>query len=270
MTSVAVDNPFAGEAVEEVQLLRAPLVRVVAQVRFPKILSLATEIGVSEIQAELRQRYPILRQEHTVGILITPSGVSQGGQETETVWHLQSKTGDWTVSLGSSFVALDTTAYTSRADFCDRLDAVLDVIVRVVDPVVVERIGLRYTDRLADPAELASLPELVRPEILGGYAIALPDGVNLEHTLCESLYAFDAGNLMARWGVLPPGAVFDVGVPAVARRSWILDLDVFKEGRTDFDVSDLSTMTRRFADQAYRFFRWAVTEKLLRQAGGDL
>lgn len=270
MSPQVVENPFGDERVEEVQLQRAPLVQVVAQVRFPKILSLATEVGISGVQAELRSRYPVLQQEKTVGVLITPNGVTAGGQETDTVWRLATKDSDWTVSVGSTFVALATMNYTSREDFCGRLDHILDVMARVVDPVVAERVGLRYTDRVDEPAHVASLADFVRPELLGGYAIGLPGGVTLDHTLCESLYTFDGSHLMARWGVLPPGAILDAGIPAVEGRSWILDLDVFKVGRTDFDVAELSSTVRGFADQAYRFFRWAVTDELLRESGGDV
>jgi uncharacterized protein (TIGR04255 family) len=270
MRTEAMVTPFGEEEVEEVHLPRAPLVRALAQVRFPKMLSLATEAGVGEVQEALRHAYPILNQEKTMGVLITPNGVAPSPQETEAVWRLQSKDSTWTVSLGTTFVALDTNAYVSRDDFCCRLEEVLQVIARTVEPVVAERVGLRYTDRLDEPEQLRSLQELVRPEILGGYAVALPEGVSLGHTLCESSYTLEGGQLIARWGVLPAGAVIDPGVPPVSRQSWILDLDVFRVARVDFDVAELDATIRRFADQAYRFFRWAVTDDLLRRAGGDL
>jgi uncharacterized protein (TIGR04255 family) len=265
-----VESPFGDEDIEEVPLPRAPLVRVIAQVQFPKILSLDTDAGVAAVQAALRSQYPILQQQQTVGVLITSDGVAAGGQQqTATVWRLQTKAGDWTVSLGSSFVALDTVAYTSRDDFCSRLDEVLDVIGRLVEPIVAERVGLRYTNRVDDPDQFASLAGLVRPEVLGGHSIALPQGVTLQHSLCESIYNFDGGQLLARWGVVPAGAILDPGLSAVDRRSWILDLDVFHVGRVDFEVSDLSATVREFAVRAYRFFRWAVSDEFLHEAGGE-
>lgn len=264
-----LESPFGSEPVDEVFLPRAPLVRVLSQVRFPKILALLTDEAVAPIQEALKGQYPVLRQEHTVGVLITPEGVTNHEQK-ETVWRFQSKTGDWQVSLGPTFVALDTDAYLSRGDFCSRLDQVLDVIARVAQPAIAERIGIRYFDRLDDPEQLGRLGALVRPEILGGLAIPLPDGVALGHTLSESLFALPDGQLLARWGLLPPGAVLDPTVPAVAGVSWVLDLDVFNAGRFDFDPAAIGATARRFADQAYRFFRWAVTDDFLRDAGGEL
>jgi uncharacterized protein (TIGR04255 family) len=264
-----MESPFGDEDIEEVPLSHAPLVRVITQVQFPKILSLETDAGVAAVQAALRAKYPILEQQQTVGVLISPEGVTAGGQQSATVWRLQTKASDWTVSLGSSFVALDTVAYTSRDDFCSRLDEVLDVIGRLVEPIVAERVGLRYTNRVDAPEQFASLTELVRPEVLGGHSIALPQGVTLQHSLCESIYNFDEGQLLARWGVVPAGAVLDPGLSAVERRSWILDLDVFHVGRVDFDVRDLSATVRGFAARAYRFFRWAVSDEFLRESRGD-
>lgn len=260
-------GPFGDEPVQEVHLPRAPLVRALSQIRFPTILSLLSEDGVAPVQEALKAEYPVLRQEHTMGVLITPDGVTTQDQK-DTVWRFQSRAGDWQVSLGSTFVALDTAAYESREDFCQRLDRVVEVVARIAEPPIAERIGIRYFDRLNDPEQLSRLGDLVRPEILGGMAIPLSGDAAIIQTLCESLFAFPGGQLVARWGLLPPGAVVDPTVPAVGEPSWVLDLDVFGAGRFDFHPSTVGAMTRRFADHAYRFFRWAVTEELLREAGG--
>jgi uncharacterized protein (TIGR04255 family) len=264
-----VENPFDAEPVEEVHLARAPLVHVVAQVRFPKVLALATDAGVAPVQEALVHRFPVLQQDQTMGVLITPNGVTSQPQ-ADTVWRLQTRDNDWQVSIGTSFISLDTTAYVSRADFCDRLVEVLEAFRKVVNPVIAERVGMRYVDRLDDPDQLSRLGELVRAEILGGYAVPLPDGVALRHSICESVFTGGDNQVLARWGMLPPNAVLDPVIVPSERQSWVLDVDVFRDVRMDFDHYSLTELVREFADQSYRFFRWAVTDALLAEAGGQL
>lgn len=270
VTTKRLDSPFGTQPLQEILLSQAPLVRVIAQVRFPKILSLSTEAGIADIQTALRKQYPILHQDKTVGVIITPDGVTSGSQQSDVVWRFQSKNSDWTVSLNSSFVAIDTKSYSSRNDFCDRFEEILRTVSDLVEPVVAERVGLRYTNRLEDPEQLASLNSLVRSEILGGSAIKLPESVQLKLSLSESLFNFGTGQLLARWGVLPEGGMIDPGIDPVDRPSWILDLDVFHAEQIDFSPEELTSTVRLFADMAYRFFRWTVTDEFLKQAGGQL
>lgn len=269
MSVQMVENPFDAEPVEEVYLPRAPLVHVVAQVRFPKVLSLATDAGVAPVQAAFAHRFPVLQQDQTMGVLITPDGVTSQPQ-ADVVWRLQTRDNDWQVSLGTSFISLDTTAYVSRADFCERFQEVLEAFREVVNPVIAERVGMRYVNRLDDPDQLSRLGELLRAEILGGYAVPLPGGIGLHHSVCESVFSGGDNQVLARWGILPPNAVLDPVILPTERRSWVLDVDVFRGVRTDFEAAALTELVRDFADQSYRFFLWAVTDTLLAEAGGQL
>lgn len=269
MSNLVVENPFDADPVEEVHLPRAPLVHVVAQVRFPLILALATEAGLAPLQALLSRDYPVLHLDSTVGVLLTSDGVTTQPQ-SEKVWRLQTKDNDWQISVGTTFFSLDTTAYTSRSDFCERFKGVLTTFSGIFEPVIAERVGMRYVDRVDDPALLARLSEFVRPEILGGHGVPLPDGVTLKHSVCESLFEGDESRLLARWGVLPANAVLDPLIVPTDRRAWVLDVDVFQSDRVDFDVSALTERVRSYADQSYRFFRWAVTDALLEEFGGKV
>ena len=59
MTAAA---PFAGPAPAEVPLPRAPLARVIAQVRFPPNLALDKAEEVSGFQKAIRADYPVLQR----------------------------------------------------------------------------------------------------------------------------------------------------------------------------------------------------------------
>jgi uncharacterized protein (TIGR04255 family) len=251
-------SPFGGEPITEVALTRAPLVNVLAQVRFPKAPLFSREEGAAQIQQRLRKDYPILRQASALGLAITPSGVVQQ-QSQNQLWRLQDRSGTWIVTLSDDFVSIETHAYVSRTDFCDRVDEVLAAVNDVAEPVIYDRVGVRYINQLKGEAE-ERVQDLVRTEFHGALSVPLPEQADLSLALSEALFRFTDGyQLRTRWGRLPEDTAVDPMVPSIDTRSWILDLDSFTDVSSDFIPADLSKVTRRLADQAYRFFRWVVT-----------
>ena len=92
--------------------------------------------------------------------------------------------GAWRVSLTPEFVALETLAYTSRGDFIGRMRTVLEAVDKHVEPAVVQRLGLRYIDRVTGEA-LGEIAALVRPEMLG--IVHTPLARQARHELSETL-----------------------------------------------------------------------------------
>lgn len=270
MTDVAVEGPFGDEQIAEVPLAAAPLVRVLSQIRFPRLAVLATgEETANAFAAVMGSDYPILTEQREVAVTITPEGVTQA-PGTARVWQLRSADEQWQVSFGDSFLAVDTAAYLSREDFAVRVVDAWRRFVEVVRPPFVERVGVRYINRVVDPTTLADLPALIRAEALGGVTVALAGGVRLSHSMHEALYHVDELNgLQARWGVLPPGAVIDPTLSPTPESSWVLDLDAFRLGRCEVDPDEVSQHVQQLAERAYRYFRWVVTPEFLTRFGGE-
>lgn len=269
MADRVLSEPFGKDPVVEVPLTRSPLVRALAQVRFPRLVAMSPQnidATIGLVLERLKADYPILGEQREAQVTLTPDGVSQ--TPGARLWQLRSPDDVWQVTLGETFVSLDTKAYTSRADFTRRLEAVLAGIAETIAPPFAERLGVRYINRVEDSALLLRLQELVRPEVLGGIAVPRPEGVVLAHTISESLYAIGSRMLHARWGLLPPGGVFDPTLPASAGSSWVLDLDSFTEVRSAFAASVLASEAEELASAAYRYFRWVVTEEFLKAFGG--
>ena len=65
-------NPLTATPPTEVPLKNAPLVRAIAQVRFPPILSIEQQEFVGSFQEAIRQKYPILQPVQTQGLLFNP------------------------------------------------------------------------------------------------------------------------------------------------------------------------------------------------------
>ncbi|MGH9065377.1 MAG: TIGR04255 family protein [Acidimicrobiales bacterium] len=262
-------TPF-GPSVDEVALTRAPLVNVIAQVRFPAVMRIEADSGfVSAFQESIRKDYPILRPERQLGVMVGPAGVQP--QDAGTVWRFETKDPDaWQVTLAPTFVSLSAKRYTRRSDLLARLTVVLHALEGWLHPDVCDRIGVRYVDRIAGN-QLTRLSALVRPEVLGlaGDEAAIGNA-KIVHALSDTLFRLDdSSQLRGRWGTLPAGATYDPGIEPAREPSWILDVDHYTSESEDFDLAAIGARVAEFCDRIYTFFRWAVTDAFLDEFGAE-
>jgi uncharacterized protein (TIGR04255 family) len=260
----AIADPLVDPPPAEVPLSDAPLVRVIAQVRFPEILAVEQRDFVAPLQEALRPTYPVLRQEQIQGFLLSPSGMATA--KPQIAWRFGDVDGHWRVSLTSEFLALETTRYSSRSDFFGRLRAVVDALDEHMGPKLIDRLGVRYIDRITGAA-VDDIARLVRAEVRGiaGTAAA----AHAEHAISESLFELPDTRVLARWGRLPAGVTLDpAAIEPVPEKSWILDLDMFSVRPMPFAVERIVADAQRFAERVYTIFRWAVTDDFLRRYGG--
>ena len=261
-----LDHPF-GSPVPSIPLNPHTLVFVVAQVRFPLVVSINDETFVGPFQELIRPQYPDLERAVEAQIMLGPEGVHRS--EAGTVWKFSAPNNDWHVALTTGFVALSTTAYTSRIEFLDRLRFLLDALEQWLRPRRVSRLGFRYVDRL-DDSDLDHLSTFIRPEVLGPAVVEPGEHGVLRHALTECHYELSGGaSLKARWGKLPAGTSLDPSVAAATGPSWVCDLDASIEN-IDFDKKDVMAKASAFGDVIYRYYRWMVTDEFIRAHGGVL
>jgi len=258
-------DPLTGPIPDEIPLANAPLVRVISQIRFPEILSVQQPEFVAPFQEALRGTYPVLRREQARALVVGLNGLSSAKQQI--AWRFSDVEGIWGVSLTADFVALETFKYSSRADFFDRLRTVLEALDKHVGPKLVDRLGVRYVDRIAGDA-VGNITKLVRAEVCG--ISGTPVSAHATHALSETLFQVSNDRVRARWGRLPPGATIDDTIEPVEEDSWILDLDMFSASTATFDVDHVISEARRYAERIYALFRWAVTDDFLRRHGANL
>lgn len=262
-------SPFTGESPVEVPLSRAPLVKVLAQVKFPVNAKIDTVEGVAGFQEAMRSDYPVMRQEQ-----LAPMGLPLGFPLVPTqgaVWRLSTINDEWTVVLARDFVALETNKYTTRADFLARLRTLLEAMVTAdLTPVVTDRLGVRYIDRIEGEDMLGDLSDLVRPEVLGVAEVELPEGSMMVVSAAQTHLQVAGMEIRANWGLLPPNAGMLPGLDAIDAKSWVFDVDVYSEQRKPFTVDDVLVDAAQAAEHAYSLFVWAVTPEFLRRHGGEV
>ncbi|MEX2374020.1 MAG: TIGR04255 family protein [Dehalococcoidia bacterium] len=261
------ETPLTGPPPAEVPLTDAPLVRVIAQVRFPLVASVEKRDFIAPFQEAIRAEYPVLRPEQSRSVVLGQQGVMDA--RSNTVWRFHDASSAWRVTLAPDFLALETTSYTSREDFLDRLKRVLEALVTHVDPKVIDRLGVRYIDRVAGD-NLNDLPQLVRPEVCG--VLSTPLASHALHSISEAVFVLpeSTGQVMTRWGLVPArGTVDPAAVDAIDEPSWLLDVDAFQTETRELDVEAALQLARGFAERIYSVFRWAVTDEFLRRYGGQ-
>ncbi len=265
---VDIINPLIDSPPSEEPLTKAPLVRVIAQVRFPPILSIEKKEFVGSFQEAIRDKYPILQPEKTQGFILDPQGNVQS--LTQVAWRFVDITGSWRVSLSPNFVALETTTYSSRSNFLERLENIVTALNENFDPKIIERFGLRYVDRLVGQ-DLTDISSLVKPEIAGIVSADFKD--NIRQSINESLFIIpDEGQqILARWGLISANTTFDPdAIEPITEPSWILDLDMSLSKNREFSITALMKEAKQFSERLYTFFRWAVKDEFLQRFGGEL
>lgn len=259
-------DPIVAPAPKEVPLPDAPLVRVIAQVRFSPVLSVEKSDFVAPFQEAIRATYPLLHREHAQGVLLGPDGIQPGSKQV--AWRFADDSDSWRVSLTPDFVALETTAYSSRSDFLDRMRLVLEAAQEHIRPSLARRVGMRYIDRVTG-APLDQVADLVRPEMLG--IVKTPLYKHARHSVSRTLLDIPGADeqLSMQWGHLPAGATVDPNaVEAIDEPSWILDIDMFSVRDQPFVAASFVEDLGRFAERIYTLFRWSVTDEFLRRYGG--
>ena len=258
--------PLSGPLPHEIPLPQAPLIRVLTQIKFPTILSIGThDSEVAAFQNKIRSVYPILEREQIFNLVMgspsTPPEVRPG-----VVWRFRDLKGHWQVTLTPDFVTLEAFQYSSRADFSVRLENVLAAVQSTYAPSAALRVGVRYVDCIKSP-HIDRIEDLFQPAILGIHKTELGRAADVNMTEC--LLRAEEGQIQCRWGLLPPGATHDSGIPLPPEgQSWVLDLDMFSSEQMPFDAAELSDVAKVYAGRLYAVFRWMIKDEFLRVFGG--
>ena len=261
----AIVNPLSDPPPNEVPLGNAPLVRVIAQVKFSEVLGVENPEVVARFQDAISGSYGVLTRE--AGIRLDGLFPGMQPQHPVTHWRFADAAAgwQWRVSLTSQFVTLEVVRYTSRKEFFDRLKTLLEAVELHIKPTMVIRLGVRYVNRI-DGKELQDVSLLVRPEVAGVVGTQMASSVHL--SLTETVFEIGSQRMTARWGMLPANATSDpMAIEPIGERCFLLDLDVFDETPASFDSHAIAQRGLLFASRSYTFFRWAVTPEFLRRFG---
>jgi uncharacterized protein (TIGR04255 family) len=270
MLKVINTNPLTAPPPPEVPLKDTPLVRVIAQLRFPPILSINSKDFVASFQEAIREEYPILQPIQAQSLILNTDNAHNASAILQTTWCFWDTNRNWRISLANNAVAIETTKYTSRSEFLSRLKTLLTLIHSKFHLSQVDRFGMRYIDRVSGE-NLNEISLLIRPEMAGIVSTDLQE--YMQQVLHESLFVLplQEAQIAARWGKIPGNVTFDpYSIEAITEPSWILDLDMSSTKEQEFSIDSLMQKAHNFTERLYTFFRWVVNDEFLRRYGGEL
>ncbi len=260
-------DPFFGDVPQSVHLPETPLTGVLVQLRFPEIFSISKREYIADFQEKIRKSYPQHTHEEGLQISFGPEGPQPSKVPT---WRFLDTKSQWRVTLTTSFLSLETRAYTTRSDFADRTSALAKALQNTIEPGFLTRLGIRYVDRIHGD-QFKGLDQYIRPEMLGVYQPDLRD--RIERTVSELHAGTDCGEISVRWGFMPPNQTHEPNLmPAISVPSWFLDIDTYQDFREPIELhaNDVQKKTMELATRSHGFFRWATNDEFLRSYGGEV
>lgn len=236
-----------------VRYRRAPLASVLCQIRFSPIFSLATDVGVAGFQEAIRSVYPEARAETDAQIDMAPNRMNV--QQSAPVWRFTSADGNWRVSLGVDFVALETPQYTYFDDFLARLNLLLQALERTVHPGKSMRIGLRKVNQIhRQVADAAGWADYVNRTLLGAASLTTFPAP-IVFSFADLRFQDGDCELAVRHG-LHPGE----------ESAYVIDMDYWTAAEYEIaPTGELSELLAHFSHGMTSFFHFAAESRLLEE-----
>ena len=244
-------------------LPHSPLELVVCQLRFDQQAQVSDSTVALAIHGELGGADgPYAQLEQIEGQQLTISGGLGVEPHTEmrssSGWRLASEGGDWVITLMPDHVGLETTKFTTwEADFLPRLEALIDAAALHLEPVIEQRIGLRYVDRIEELGvdSIAAWCDYIAPQLLG--PITHPElGPAVTAMGQQAVLRLD-DQLRA---AIRSGPITD---REDGRVDYLLDYDIFRQGGRPFDAADVIATAAKLNTWAHQLFELSITDKLL-------
>lgn len=247
---------------ERVMYGKSPLLEVICQLRFPRILSINNQ-DPYEFQEKIRNQFPLFSEnlEHSQQFSIdvgqnqvaAPRIMQSESQKNYSFISIDEK---WKINLTSTFISISTTAYTNWEDFLEKFSEPLKALVDLYKPAIYERVGLRYIDvfnRNVLGLSGTEWADLIEPHALGFLCDAKIGSHILNNNVAVELVLDDGvsnARIMTSLGTVPHYG---------DEVCFVIDSDLFTTSRSSLDIQDkLNYLHTR----ASRLLRWSIKDKL--------
>jgi len=246
------DTPLAGLPASERQVLgQTHMEAAVAEVRFVSDRTELPEAEAIEIWTALgSDEFPVFEKSalSSLNLTVTPDGANSSTTRQEG-WVVATPTRDLTITLLPAMVIVQTSSYQRFSlSLADPLARALPAFVDATKSSLVQRIGLRYINRLSatDASSPGYWAEQIQPEFAGPLRGMLGALVQGAHQQVQVRLDETAG---AR---IQSGVFRDAGTDE--RYSFLVDLDVYREQAMPFEATNCANVTRQLNRTALALF----------------
>ena len=237
-------------------LLHPPLSEVAFEVNFPR--QFLVENRIAEYQSRVSENYPYSNDEFVVRLppviaFGKPPKPGVAGLTPVRSFVFQNPTGSRTIKVSVVNLSFIVTDYRHFEDYKNALLAVLIPAIEIFGLHRVERLGLRYINKIAIPLEQG--PVGYRGYVRSPIDLSAFPGQKLGNFLNEVRLELDKKkNLTIRSGLLPTEA-------ETSSRTYLLDFDCYSEETTTLTKQDLASRLDEYHEVIEAEFKRALTEK---------
>lgn len=259
------DKPLGGlEGLKRIRFERTQMEGAAVEIRFLPGKPELTEADAVQVWEGMdKGTLPVFERQtmNVVNLTLKPTGHDQT-HEVQQGWVMASADRRTAVSLYPSVVAVQTANYDHyRTSLGEPLARVLRLFVNATGASVVQRIGLRYVNRLQSPE--AKTPVFwnghVRPAFAGPLSQRIAPLVEALHQQVQ-LRLDDTAAARVQSGVFREQTT-------ESRYSYLVDLDVFREQAINFDEILCANLTRQLNRTALALFAHVLSDEYLAQMG---
>ena len=233
-----------------------PLVEVVTQLTFPRLLELEDVLPV-KFQKAIQSSFPILEATKVLEFAVNPERPEATKASEVRRYVFLSRDKKWQCVLSGNSIALTTSDYVNWVGFKERLNVVLSAFFQSYEPALFSRIGLRYRDAISrSRLGLENTPwrQLLASHIAG---LLATDAVNeSDVTGCRTSAVFkitDEIKVQLNHGLVEG---------ANQESEYMIDSDFFVDQTIEasFDAA-ISTLSS-FRPYTNDLFQWCISEQL--------
>lgn len=228
---------------------------VVCQIKVQPIFRIASELPV-QFQEKIRKNYPTVQKEEAIQVEV--QGPSLERKSLGNTWRFISEDGYWQVVLDSAFIAFETKIYQSFTDFRTRFQEIYEAYLSIYEPSRPERIGLRYVNMIR-PINIRTLKDWsrwIKSELMGFISTSQVEEPMI-HDYKELRTVQNPGFMTVRHGLISDQDKSSV---------YLIDIDRYITAVKSQE--ETSAMLKRFNEDCYNFYRWAIGEETLKWMKG--
>lgn len=249
------------------KLNKQPLKFVLAEFRFSPVMEIVKYIP--KFQEALRRKYPISETKSEQAIEVRHGGIAVSTIES---WDFITSDKQNAVEINQERLIYCTAAYPRFNGFSEACEEILKVLIEVVEPSLLLRIGLRYSD-LIMVGENEKISTLVDSHFVFPTCVSTL-GKEL-HQRSEAFIKTDLGNLAIRtlYGHHDLSCLPDIqGLPINIKKEnslserIILDFDHIwesKDGQNNFEINEILNKLSRLHEISREAF-WKITTEYAR------
>lgn len=250
-------------AVDRSTLARPPLTSVICQTRYDTTPAAADARKLQQLRAAIGgdEAFPSVEEinQTDLSIAIGPGMAPATKQTTGRGWRLRSADGTRVVALLPAWVTLEMFVYPGWDEgFFPVFQKVIQAVNDIIEPTFEQRLGLRYVNQITTPEDVRSA------EGWGGFIDADFLSVAAHPEIGPHVHLSRQQTVLELGGGVGCNLNHGFGPDddRAGALTYVLDLDVYREGMRDFDPQLICTTVTEFNLIALRLFQLATTPKL--------